>query len=214
MVERMVGSESAEEARLDERLLQAALRRLSNQSSAQLSMRQVAHDLGVSHQAPYVHFGSKRRFLAAVAGVGLQQAAEEAAAAVAAVQEPVDKLHALADAYLAFVRTRRHVHDLAYGPEVAKRDHPLLQSAAIAYWNLLHDTVASCQPPGTREEEVLRRSAVAWGTVYGIARLANFEQIPASVPGPEVDLVHAALNWLYQGWNTPGCPSLSPSSDV
>ena len=203
MVESMVGRASAEDSRLDERLLQAALRRLSVQSSAQLSMRQVAQDLGVSHQAPYVYFGSKRRFLAAVAGVGLQQAAEEAAAAVASCREPVDKLHALADAYLAFVRTRRHVHDLAYGPEVAKRDHPRLQGAAIAYWNLLHDTVAACQPPGTTEDDVLRRSAVAWGTVYGIARLANFQQIPLSVPGPEDDLIHASLDWLYQGWNTP-----------
>jgi AcrR family transcriptional regulator len=170
-------------------------------------MRQVAQDLGVSHQAPYVHFGTKRRFLAAVAGVGLQQAAEEATASVAARAEPVDKLHALADAYLAFVRTRRHVHDLAYGPEVAKRDHPLLQAAAITYWNLLRDTVAGCQPPGTSEQDVLRRSAVAWGTVYGIARLANFQQIPASVPGPEDDLVHAALDWLCHGWDTVSPPS-------
>ena len=34
----------------------------------QLSLRRVAEQVGVSHQAPYVHFGSKRRFLAAVAG--------------------------------------------------------------------------------------------------------------------------------------------------
>ena len=33
-------------------------------------MRQVAPDLGVSHQAPNVHFGTKRRFLAAVAEPG------------------------------------------------------------------------------------------------------------------------------------------------
>jgi AcrR family transcriptional regulator len=209
MVGGIVGRESAEDARLDERLLEAALQRLSEQSSAQLSMRQIAQDLGVSHQAPYVYFGTKRRFLAAVAGVGLQQAAEDAASVVAAHRRPVDRLHALADAYLAFVRTRRHVHDLAYGPEVAKRDHPLLQSAAIAYWNLLHDTVAGCQPPGTSEEDVLRRAAVAWATVYGIARLASFQQIPLSVPGPEDDLIHAALDWLYHGWNT-----VSPSSDV
>jgi hypothetical protein len=30
----------------------------------------VAQTVGVSHQAPYVHFGNKRRFLAAVAGMG------------------------------------------------------------------------------------------------------------------------------------------------
>jgi hypothetical protein len=46
-----------------------------------LSLRRVAKTVGVSHQAPYVHFGDKRRFLAAVAGMGLQEAADEAAIA-------------------------------------------------------------------------------------------------------------------------------------
>ena len=51
-------------------------------------------------------------------------------------------------------RTCPHVHDLAYGPTVAKRDHPLLQEAAISYWALLHDAVAACQPPDISEKEV------------------------------------------------------------
>ena len=189
--------------RLEQRLLRAALERLSDRPVEQLSMRQVAQDLGVSHQAPYVHFGSKRAFLAAVAGAGLQAAADRARSAVAAAgPRPVAKLHAVADAYLAFIRDHPHVHDLAVGPLVAKADHPLLQAGAIAWWDLLHDTVAACQPVGTSEAEVLRRSAVVWGLVYGIARLAAFQQIPASVPSPPDDLVHAALQWEYQGWQS------------
>lgn len=186
---------------LDRRLIDAALERLSVQPPSELSMRRVAHDLGVSHQAPYVHFGSKKSFLAAVAGVGLQRAAEEAAATVAAAgEQPLARLHALAAAYLSFIRTRPHVHDLAYGPVVAKRDHALLQRAAIAYWRLLRETVAACQPPGTSASDVQRRAAVTWGAVYGIARLATFEQIPPTVPAGEDELIHAALDWLYDGW--------------
>ena len=48
-----------------------------------LSLRRVAEELGVSHQAPYVHFANKRTFLAAVAGAGLQSAADQAVAALA-----------------------------------------------------------------------------------------------------------------------------------
>ena len=44
--------------------------------------------------------------------------------------------------YITFIRARPHVHDLAYGPLVAQADHPLLQQAAIAYWDLPHDIVA------------------------------------------------------------------------
>jgi AcrR family transcriptional regulator len=197
------GLDAPDAGRLEQRLLQVALEHLADRPAEQLSMRQVAQDLRVSHQAPYVHFGTKKAFLAAVAGAGLQAAADRARATVAAAgPDPVVRLHALADAYLAFIRDHPHVHDLAYGPAVAKSDHPLLQHAAIAYWNLLHDTVASCQPAGTSEAEVLRRSAVVWGLVYGIARLAAFRQIPASVASPPDELVHAALQWEYQAWRS------------
>ena len=187
--------------KLDELLVHTALRLLETEPVERLSLRRVAQESGVSHQAPYVHFVSKRRFLAAVAGAGLQEAAAEAADALAhAGDDPVRRLHLFADAYIAFIRTRPHVHDLAYGPLVAKSDHPWLQQAAIAYWDLLHDTVARCQPPGTEEAELLRRCAATWGTVYGIARLATMRQIPASVPGDEDGLLHDAIETLRQGW--------------
>lgn len=199
----MARLEQPKESQLESRLLKAALGRLADVPADKLSLRQLAHDLKVSHQAPYVHFGSKRQFLAAVAGLGLEQAAEQAASGVASAPDnPIDRLHALADAYLAFIGGSPHLHDLAYGPAVAMRDHPLLQWAAIAYWNLLHDTVAACQPIGIREEEVLRRSAIVWGSVYGLARLAAFKKIPSTVPGSTHALVHEALDGLYAGWQS------------
>lgn len=186
---------------LDEQLVRTALGLLQDEPAERLSLRHVAQELGVSHQAPYVHFASKRGFLAAVAGTGLQQAGTEAVAALAdAGDDPLRRLHVLADAYITFIATRLHVHDLAYGPLVAKADHPLLQQAATAYWDLLHDTVARCQPVGVGEVEVLRRCAAIWGTVYGIARLATLGQIPRSVPGDQRELLHEALETLYQGW--------------
>lgn len=188
---------------LDARLVSAALEALAGTPADTLSLRKLAHGLGVSHQAPYVHFGSRRRFLAAVAGAGLHQAANEASAAVAAAgEDPRRRLQALARSYLYFIRTRPYVHDLAYGPTVAKRDHPQLQNAAIAYWALLHDAVAACQPPGMSEPEVLRRSVAAWGTVYGIARLSAFHQIPEAVPTDIDGLIQTALDALVAGWQT------------
>jgi AcrR family transcriptional regulator len=186
---------------LDEQLLRAALDMLADEPAERLSLRRVAKTVGVSHQAPYVHFGDKRRFLAAVAGMGLQEAADEAANTIAATgSDPNARLHALADAYIAFIRNRPQVHDLAYGPLVAKADHPRLQQAAIAYWNLLHDAVEACQPPGTSEADVLRGCAATWGTVYGIARLAALHQIPRSVPSEFDRLIHQALDTLRLGW--------------
>lgn len=189
------------EQALDGRLVAAALELLKTEPADRLSLRQVAQRVGVSHQAPYVHFGDKRTFLAAVAGAGLGQAAAEAAIAVEeAGDDPLRRLHALVDAYVDFIHDLPHVHDLAYGPLVAKADHPWLQEAATTYWGLLHDAVGACQPDGTHGGETLRRCAAAWGTVYGIARLDALRQIPPSVPGDPHHLVHQAVDTLYQGW--------------
>jgi AcrR family transcriptional regulator len=200
-------SESAaeDEDRLESRLLRTALKELADAPAEQLSLRRIAQDLGVSHQAPYVHFGSRRRFLAAVAGTGMAEATVRARAALAAAEDhPAARLHALADAYLAFIREHPHVHDLANGPTVAKADHPLLQQAAIEYWDLLHDTIAACQPQGTSEAEVLCRAAVTWSTVYGISRLSAFGQLPASIPASADELIHGAIDQLVAGWQHDG----------
>lgn len=186
---------------LDERLVSVALELLGTEPAERLSLRRVAQRLDVSHQAPYVHFGDKRTFLAAVAGAGLERAAAEAAEVLTASGEaPLERLQALVDAYVGFIRDQPHVHDLAYGPLVAKADHPRLQAAAMAYWDLLHEAVAVCQPAGTAEEDVLKRCVATWGTVYGIARLATLHQIPAAVPGDQRDLIREAVETLCDGW--------------
>jgi AcrR family transcriptional regulator len=186
------------------RLILAALEELATTPAAELSVRRVADRLGVSHQAPYVHFGDRRTFLAAVAGVGLGAAAERAREAVSGTGAgPRDRLHALADAYVEFVQSEPHLHDLAYGPIVAMRDHPGLQAAAIEYWDLLVEVVTACQPSDVPVHEVLNRCVAVWGVVYGIARLNIHQKIPKTVPADPVALVHAALDALYRGWHNP-----------
>ena len=187
---------------LVERLVEAALRQLQDMPAERLSLRQVALEVGVSHQAPYVHFGDKRRFLAAVAGAGLDLAAEAARKSVeAAGDDPRDRLHALVDAYTSFIDEHPHVHDLANGPLLVKGDHPRLQQAAIRYWDLLHHTVEAAQPDGVDESEVLRRCTAAWGAIYGISRLSAMRQVPASVPADRARLLHDVIDTLYAGWN-------------
>jgi AcrR family transcriptional regulator len=184
------------------RLVEATLEMLRAVPVDQLSLRRVAEQVGVSHQAPYVHFGSKRRFLAAVAGVGLDRAAGAAEQAVAAAGEsPIARLRALARAYTEWVALEPHVHDLDLALHIDKSEHPWLRAAAIRYWNLLHDTVEACQPRGVSEADVLRRCTIAWGVVYGISRLAALDQVPASVPGDANEHIGLALDALYAGWH-------------
>lgn len=195
-----IGPRSADS--LGMRLVEVTLELLREKPVDQISLRRVAEQVGVSHQAPYVHFGSKRRFLAAVAGVGLDRAAAAAEARVdAAGARPIMRLRALGDAYADWVAHDPHVHDLDHVLRIDKSEHPWLQAAAIRYWNLLHDTVQSCQPPGVSEPDVLRRCTIAWGAVYGISRLAALDQIPSAVPGDAREHIGSALDALHAGWH-------------
>jgi len=195
--------DAAAEESLGMRLVEVTLEMLREAPVEQLSVRRVAEQVGVSHQAPYVHFGSKRRFLAAVAGVGLDRAAAVAEARVAAAgQSPIAGLSALAEAYADWVEHDPHVHDLDHVLRIDKSEHPWLQAAAIRYWNLLHNTVEACQPIGVAEADVLRRCTIAWGVVYGISRLAALDQVPAAVPGDAREHISLALTALYKGWQT------------
>lgn len=186
---------------LRDKLVAVALEELSRTPAERLSIRDVARKAGVSHQAPYVHFGGKRMFLAAVAGAGLDAAATEARSAVeAAGQDPGTRLHALASAYRAFTLEQPHVHDLAYGPLVAKADHPDLQRAAAHYWHLVERVVGSCQPPGVERGEVLNRCAEVWGLIFGLGRLGSLRQIPGLVPAPLDVLMHEGIEIMRRGW--------------
>jgi AcrR family transcriptional regulator len=188
---------------LEAHLVQAALQRLEVESAETLSIRKLAAQLGVSHQAPYTHFRSRTRFLAAVAGVGLAVVAAEARQAVdAAGKDPFARLLALADHYVAFIERRPHLFDLAYGPSIQMRDHPVLQAAASAYWGLVRECVGACQPEGVPEGEIQNRCAIAANTVYGIARMAAHRKIPAVVRASPHDLVASALRALCAGWNS------------
>lgn len=190
------------EGSLEMRLVEVTLEMLRTAPVDQLSLRSVAERVGVSHQAPYVHFGSKRRFLAAVAGVGLDRAAAAAEAEVASAGESsIARLRALARAYTEWVAHEPHVHDLDLALHIDKSEHPWLQAAASRYWNLLHDTVEACQPPGVSEADLLRRCAIAWGVVYGISRLAALDQVPAGVPGDASEHIGLALDALHAGWH-------------
>ncbi|KGN31449.1 hypothetical protein N802_03540 [Knoellia sinensis KCTC 19936] len=200
-------------AGLEARLVEAALTALETTSVDRLSMRSVASSVGVSHQAPYTHFRSRTRFLAAVAGSGLAGVVTEAEVAVErAGDDPIARLLALGDHYASFIERRPHLFDLAFGPVVAMRDHRVLQEAAIAYWSLLRGVVLACQPPGTPDGEVQNRCEIAASTVYGIARMGAHHKIPRVVPATPRELVNSALRTLHDGWHViPGQAPRTPT---
>lgn len=192
---------------LEAQLVDLALTRLATVPAERLSMRKLAAEIGVSHQAPYTHFRSRTRFLAAVAGTGLAAVAAGAREAVGrAGTDPLERMLALADNYVTFIERQPHLFDLAYGPSIQMRDHRALQTAAIAYWTLLREVVGACQPGNVSDDEIQNRCEIAASTVYGIARMGAHQKIPRIVRASPRELVAAALRTMNAGWNLPDEP--------
>ena len=80
----------------------AALDLLETTSAAKISLREVARRAGVSHNAPYHHFGDRAALLSAlgVRGMAALLAAQEEA--VAAADGTVEKVRALGLAYVSY----------------------------------------------------------------------------------------------------------------
>jgi AcrR family transcriptional regulator len=87
----------------------AALELLETEGADALTMRRLAHRLGIRAPSLYKHFEDKAALEAALAAVGLEESAREFEAAVEGSAEPI---RALAHAYRAFALRRPALYRL------------------------------------------------------------------------------------------------------
>lgn len=133
-------------------LLAAAARALAARGDAEISLRELARDLGVTHAAAYRHFAAKVDLLAALATRGWVRLGEVVAAGLAADadEEAPERLRRAGKAYLAFAGANPGPYqamtraDLRHG-----RDFPALDVAAdhvlLTFANLVNDGQAAGQ---------------------------------------------------------------------
>ena len=157
---------------LRQKVLKASLALIEEGGLDQLSMREVARKVGVSHQAPYHYFGDREAILAAIAGEGFSKLEQSLVRAAAqAGPEPAKAVEAMGRAYVEFALRhsayfqamfRADAVPLDRYPETRKREDE-------AFGTLVEgiDRAFSSQPA-----EVRRRIAIAaWALVHGLSTL-------------------------------------------
>ena len=121
---------------LRQALVAAALHALTRQDAADLSLRAVGRALGVSPRAPYRHFETKEALLAAVAIEGFARfgAFVERRLASAGL-DPVERLRAVAEAYVLFAVEQPAAFRVMYAPyaTVNERSPDLLRARGAAH---------------------------------------------------------------------------------
>lgn len=163
-----------------ERILDAARRIVTRDGFAALSMRKIADAIGYSPAALYLYFENRDEIARALGDEGHAQllAALESPAQIA---DPVERLRALAQAYIAFGHAQPQAYRLVFVdlPGAAGQEvEPVVRVFADALAALGH-------PADTPLAEAL------WATLHGIVTLALTR--PAFPRAPLDQLVEAAL---------------------
>jgi AcrR family transcriptional regulator len=176
-------------------VLDAALVLASEGGVDALSMREVARRAGVSHQAPYHHFGDREGILAALVAEGLDLFAR--ALEAAGGRAPPADLAAVGLAYVRFAHAHPAHFRLLFRPDlVAPAAHPDLEAAGrrafLPLASLVDTLVAEGRVAPDDRETVL---AAAWSLVHGLALLS----LDGPLRGAEADRTAERVTRWFAG---------------
>lgn len=165
----------------------AAREVIAEQGVENLSLRDVARKLGVSHQAPYKHYASRDHLLAEV----MRRCFEGFAAHLDArppVDDPETDLEALGLRYLSYARERPLEYRLMFGtPWPASAEHPDLVRDASHAFDILRQVLRRLHAgSATTSDQVDLDALFVWSTMHGLAGVMNGECIGRLDLGPRV----------------------------
>jgi AcrR family transcriptional regulator len=176
-------------------LLEQAARTVRQQGADELSLRDLARQVGVSHSAPRRHFPDRQALLEALAedgfarlGAELQHAVETAGPSFAA------RLRATASAYVRFATDDAALLELMFASKHQTQSDALHESAERAF-SVMLELIREGQAAGVLEQgEPERVGTLLFATVQGLAALVTSGMLEsAQLDGLVGDAVAAFL---------------------
>ncbi|MFE6405816.1 MULTISPECIES: TetR/AcrR family transcriptional regulator [unclassified Streptomyces] len=179
--------------------LDAAERSLRAHGVDQLSVRDLARDIGVSHAAFRRHFADRRALLDALAESGFVRLGAELRAAVDAIDGEDDlsaRLHAFASAYVRFATENAALAGLMNSSKHRPGATAVAEAAAAAFGQI-GDLIEEGQARGELEEgDPEDIGLIIYATVLGITSMLNSGMIE---PGRLEQLVDTAVTQFLRG---------------
>ncbi|MEM9161950.1 MAG: TetR/AcrR family transcriptional regulator [Cyanobacteria bacterium P01_F01_bin.4] len=201
----MAAKTSYHHGNLRQSLIDGAIDLIGETGFDQLSLRQVARRVGVSHNAPYRHFADKEALLAAVSEEGFQglKAALEAAQRGISADSP-QRLQALGRAYVEFALINPAHYRVMFGQyRCDLSQYPDLAKASEQAFRVLVGTIVDGQAAGIfRAADSLDMARVAWALVHGQSMLALDHQFQIE-PGKDFEsFLQFSSQILFEGLGT------------
>ncbi len=165
----------------------AAREVIAEEGVENLSLRDVARRLGVSHQAPYKHYASRDHLLAEV----VRRCFEGFAAHLDARQhfdDPAEDLKSLGLRYLSYASQRPLEYRLMFGtPWPASAEHPDLVRDAVHAFDILRQVLRRVHGTAVAGQDRVDFDALfVWSSMHGLAGVMNGECIGRLDLSPKV----------------------------
>ncbi len=170
-------------------LLDAAVEAVEERGPAELSLRDLARRVGVSHAAPTHHFGDKAGLLTAVAVEGHELLRAALADAWARSHDFLE----VGVAYVGFAVTHRAHFEVMFRPELLRVDDPALARARAQSAELLYGPAEALTDAGSRVEA----GVAAWSLMHGVAWLWLNDLLPAQLGDDPEAIARAAGRHLF-----------------
>ena len=183
-------------------LLAAAERTVRERGVENLSLRELAREIGVSHGAPRRHFPDRQALLDALAETGFERlGADLRAAADRAGNEFQPRLEATATAYIRFATANPALLDLMFASK-HRATEPSLHEAMERAFSVMMDLILQGQAIGRLQPgDPERVGLVLFSTIQGIAALLTAGMItPDQLNGLTTD----AISHFLRGSRTAG----------
>lgn len=178
-------------------LLGAAERSLRDHGEEQLSLRELARELGVSHAAPRRHFPDKQALLDALAEAGFRRLdARLRAACAEAGDDFAPRLRATVAGYIRFATEDAALLELMFTSKHRPGADCVVVAAEPAF-TLMHDLIVQGQAAGELAVgDPERVGIVLFALMQGIATLINGDMVkPELLDG----LVETAVEQFLRG---------------
>ncbi len=181
--------------------LDAAEKIVDDEGLAGLSARRVAKEIGYTVGTLYNHFEDLDEIVLRVNARGLQRLRERLAAVMGSHLQGRDRIHAMADAYLAFAIEEPHRWRTLTGFQRSKAGAP--PEWYLAEANQLIDLLADLMEPVLPDLQGAERAYRArrlWASIHGVCALAAAGSIGRALVDPVDRMVHDLVDLQCAEW--------------
>ncbi len=173
----------------------AAFELLAEQGHASLSLREVARRAGVSHNAPYHHFGDRTALLHHLAEAAMTRllAAQQDALQRTAGADAVERAVAFGVAYTGWAVANPNAFAVIFDPAVCVPGQPTGAMGPLIAENerILAETIDALTRSDGGDGGIA--SVASWSSVHGLAQLVTAGHVPEAALEPTVRALMLAL---------------------